>query len=89
MSRQRCPHTNIVNCPLYVAAHDGEIWRFSCADGEIDAGACAVARSANYHEHLGLLRAHAPRLVAECEWRERLSEARIQREHNWLLHGVH
>lgn len=38
----KCPHENIIHCPLYIGAHVA--YGPSCDDGGLGAGTCAVDR---------------------------------------------
>lgn len=84
----KCPHDNIVHCPLYTGAHvpHGP----GCDDGELGTGFCAVDRGImNYRATVELLRLKHPRLVAECEFSEAAERSREQRSRNMRAAGVH
>lgn len=83
-----CPHQNIAFCPLYVAAHDGEMGVNGCDDGRLDEGGCAVARGMDYAAAVGRLMATDPRLVAQLRWNEEAAEIKAQRARNLRLAGI-
>jgi len=59
----KCPHGNIVHCPLYIAAHYPGLGEYSCADGRLNEGGCAVKRGLNYEKALARLSEAAPKIV--------------------------
>lgn len=63
---RKCPHANIVNCPLYHAMHVA--YGPSCASERLDEGLCAVDLGKSYSVLLSELTAKHPLLVAECAW---------------------
>jgi hypothetical protein len=95
MSRmaRKCPHDNIVYCPLYLASHGGE-WGFGlgCDDGKLDQGGCAVSRGMNYAETCIALAERVPRLMAEVRFLEKAAvEAaarKAQRDRNMRALGI-
>ena len=83
-----CPHSDIRDCPLYVAAHT-ESGRPTCCTGDLEIG-CAVTRGdADYAELIGRLSVADPRLVAMTEWNADARQRREQRERNMRAAGVH
>ncbi len=83
-----CPHENIVHCPLYVAAHDASLAPLTCIKGDWEEG-CAVARDKlDYTKAVGRLRARAPRIVAECEFRQEADRIREQQRRNMRAAGL-
>lgn len=83
----KCPHANIVHCPLYVGAHVA--YGPGCDDGELGNGLCAVNRGVmNYRATVELLRLKHPRLVAECEFAEATEHSKEQRLRNMRLAGI-
>lgn len=85
----RCPHANILHCPLYLAAHIPKPGYGGCDDGRLDEGGCAVDRDMDYVEAVARLRAVDPRLVAELEFEEQADEMRKTRARNMRLAGIH
>ncbi len=84
----KCPHANVVHCPLYAGAHVGG--GPSCDDGHLDTQLCAVDRGViDYRTTVEALRAKHPRLVAECEFYEAAAQSKEQRDRNLRLNGVH
>ena len=82
-----CPHENIVYCPLYLASH--EAGGFGCDDGQLGYGGCAADRGLDYAATIERLRAHNPRIIADCEWRQAVDEGRAQRDRNMRAAGIH
>lgn len=82
-----CPHDNIVHCPLYAAAHDDQLGGYGCAVGEWADG-CFGGRSFDHGAAVERLRAHAPRLVAECEFKAEANRIREQRRRNMRAAGL-
>lgn len=86
----KCPHANIVNCPLYHAAHaPTEFPGCGCDDGNLDQGGCAVDRGMDYTATVAKMRAIDPRFIAQMEWREAAEHIKEQRARNMRLSGVH
>lgn len=84
----KCPHDNIVHCPLYTGAHVA--YGPSCDDGELGTGTCAVGRGViSYRATVEKLRGKHPKLVAECEFAEAAEQAKAQRARNMRAAGVH
>ena len=87
----KCPHANIIHCPLYLAAHIANAG--GCDDGRLGEGGCAVDRGMNYRAGVEAFRAKYPREVAECEFAEAAAQAAAQadeqRARNMRLSGVH
>lgn len=86
---KRCPHANIVHCPLYIALHDARLVHLGCDNGAADPEICAVGRGVEYAENVGRLIALDPRTVAECRWREEVAGRRAQRDRNMRQAGLH
>lgn len=85
---RRCPHANIVYCPLYHAAHIPHAG--GCDDGELDTGLCAVdRRRLNYRKEVELLRVHQPGLVERLAFDEDEATRCEQRARNMRLSGIH
>lgn len=86
---KRCPHQNVANCPLYIAAHG--VPGLGCDDGMIDhaGGTCGVARAVSYERNVEMLRVKSPGLVEQCEWREQAARFNEQRNRNMRLNGIH
>lgn len=84
-----CPHASIRFCPLYVAAHDGEISTLGCIAVD-DEFYCEVARGRwDYTAAVDRLYKRAPELVQACRRDEAHREAREQRQRNLRLNGIH
>lgn len=83
----KCPHDNIVDCPLYHGMHVGG--GPSCWSDRIPEGLCAVDLGANYDALVLALRIKHPMVVAECEWNAAIRARSEQRERNMRLNGVH
>lgn len=84
-----CPHENVAHCPLYVAAHDPDLADLSCAaKGWGPEGGVFCAHVAEHAAAVERLRARAPRLVAECEWKEEADSIRAQRRRNMRAAGL-
>jgi hypothetical protein len=66
MTRRKCPHHNITDCPLYHAMHVAGAP--SCFSNRMDEGFCAVDLGKSYQVILAVLNATFPMIVAECEW---------------------
>lgn len=83
-SVKKCPHANVVYCPLYHAAHeDGGL---GCDDGWLDQFEyCGVSRSLNYDEEVAKLPQWK---VAELAFREGAETARQQRITNMRTNGI-
>jgi hypothetical protein len=82
-----CPHKNKLFCPIYHASHDSSIG-VSCDDGRLGEGGCAADRQLNYLYELARLETIAPRIKAECEWREAETKTRDQRNRTMRLLGL-
>lgn len=89
-STTKCPHENIVHCPLYHACHEPS--RFpgcACDDGKLDQGGCAIDRGMDYAATVAKMRAIDPRLIAEMEWKEAEEQRQHQRVWNIRAAGLH
>ncbi|OWV68060.1 hypothetical protein ATY76_14205 [Rhizobium sp. R339] len=84
-----CPHKDIQFCPLYLAMHSSRLFGFSCDDGQLGSGLCAVARKLDYAKTVARLEAAWPGLVAERRFQEEAEEAKEQRRRNMRLLGLH
>lgn len=82
-----CPHDNIVHCPLYVAAHDADLVGLSCFTGKEDVDGCRF-KHLDHTAMVERLRARAPRLVAECEFKAEADRIRGQRRRNMRAAGL-
>lgn len=83
----RCPHANIIHCPLYVAAHDPD--GLGCVSSRDDGFACDVAEgSMDYSAALGRLMALDPRMVATLKWKEDNAARSTQRLQNMRALGI-
>lgn len=87
--KRRCPHANIVHCPLYHAAHYGDVVGLSCDDGRLETGFCATARKLDYARAVARLEAVRPDIVARCRFNEEAAEAAAQRRRNMRAAGLH
>lgn len=76
-----CPHADIRDCPLYVAAHDGTLGHLGCL-GDWGFDWCDVDRGLDYVAAVAELRARAPRLVAIVEFNAQARAEQAQRERN-------
>lgn len=83
-----CPHRDIRFCPLYVAAHDGELSQLGCIAGEWAEG-CRVDQGADYTHAVAVLDGKAPRFTAELRWRQMVVDRQEQRARNMRAAGVH
>lgn len=83
----KCPHGNIVHCPLYVAAHEGD--GLGCDDGHMGFEGCAIDRGADYNQMVAKLCRKNPAMVRECADRENAELARQQRARNMRAAGIH
>lgn len=83
----KCPHENIVHCPLYHASHSGN--GFGCDDGDLGGGECAVARGMSYAAEVEKLRVHEPKMVAQIEWDQQAEALKAQRRRNLAINGIH
>lgn len=83
----KCPHENIVDCPLYHGMHiaGGP----SCVSNRLDEGLCAVSMGADYESLLVALTIAHPKVVAECEWNAALRQSKEQRDRNMRTNGLH
>lgn len=87
----KCPHGNIVHCPLYVASHSGFVATSArgCANGNWAEG-CSIERGEEaYHDAAAKLAKVCPRLVQGCADRESEQLAREQRHRNMRAAGLH
>lgn len=82
--RPACPHTEIVYCPLYAAAHTSG--SLGCDDGKLILGECAVSRGLDYPAAVARLPA---RVVAILRFREAAAAASAQRNRNMRALGLH
>ncbi|CDZ67644.1 Hypothetical protein NGAL_HAMBI2605_59250 [Neorhizobium galegae bv. orientalis] len=89
MTKKGCPHKDIQFCPLYVAMHMAVTTNFSCDDGQLGEGTCAVARKMDYDQAVAKLEAHWPAVVAERRFAEQAAEAKAQRLRNMRAAGLH
>lgn len=88
MDERKCPHHNIVHCPLYLASHEGQ--GFGCDDGRLEPwGGCAVDRGADYGAMVAKYAAVNPQAVAECAFMEAEEARKQQRARNMRAAGVH
>lgn len=88
MSGRKCPHGNKIYCPLYRASHECDVAKYSCDDGKLDTGQCAVGRGMSYDKaiaHLNVLRAD---IVATCRFQETAAEDRAQHLRNLRAAGL-
>ena len=84
--KTKCPHENIVDCPLYHAMHvAGAI---SCLSADLQDG-CRVDQGEDYEGIVAALRIQNPDLVAQCEWNSMLRERKEQRARNMRAAGLH
>jgi len=83
----KCPHADILHCPLYHAAHIAGAG--GCDDGKLDQGGCAVNRGMDYHKEVKRLEIEQFQLVAECEFNQRWHERNEQRKRNMRAAGLH
>lgn len=84
---KKCPHENIVFCPLYRASHIAGAG--GCDDGQLAEGGCAVSRGMDYHAAVKRLEVEQFTMVAECEFEHRHHERNEQRKRNLRVNGVH
>lgn len=82
-----CPHATIAFCPLYHAAHMAG--GFSCDDGRMGEGTCAVSRKMSYARAVAKLRAQHPVLVAQLAFAEEAEARQAQRARNMRAAGLH
>lgn len=85
----KCPHANIVHCPLYHACHDARFADSACDDGRLEQGGCAVDRGMDYSAAVARIRTVDPRLVAEMEWQEAAEQSKQRRAQNMRAAGLH
>jgi hypothetical protein len=83
----RCPHSEVRFCPLYIAAH--ESGGFSCDDGKLGEGGCAVTRGLDYGHVLASLWRIKPQLISEAAFLENAEASRQQCARNMRLAGLH
>lgn len=83
----KCPHDNVVFCPLYHAAHGG--LGGSCDDGRLAEGGCAVDRGLDYREGLARLNDDGRRVAAQLRFLEEAERCAGQRRRNMRLLGLH
>lgn len=83
---RKCPHSRIEFCPLYVAAHEAR--GYSCDDGKLGSGGCAVSRGMDYGRAIARLWEANRDLVQECAERESLSMIE-QRQRNMKVASIH
>lgn len=88
-SETKCPHANIIHCPLYHACHDTRFSGSGCDDGKWDQGGCAVDRGMDYGAAVATMRAIDPRLIAEMEFAEAAEQSQVQRRRNMRAAGLH
>ena len=87
---KRCPHKDIRFCPLYHAAHGGELSGApSCIEGADQMGCGVDHGKVSYAKSVGIFRAKYPQYLAQLEWREAAEQAAEQRKRNMRLSGVH
>lgn len=65
---RKCPHANIIHCPLYVAMHVAGTP--SCFSTKLDEGLCKVDLGASYQALLANLNGFDLAIAAECEWQK-------------------
>lgn len=82
----KCPHDDIMYCPLYIAAHGTGL---GCDDGRLGEGGCAVDRGMSYRAERELIRTKKPGLVEQAEWNEDLARRTAQRQRNLRVNGIH
>lgn len=88
-AERRCPHaTDIRFCPLYVAAHDGELCGLGCLGNDISGGECEVDEGASYIEMVAALRETAPGFVAKVREAYEDHERRAQIARNMEMAGL-
>lgn len=87
----KCPHDNIVHCPLYVASHSGHdvVLGHGCVNGDWAQG-CEIERGdAAYIHAVAKLAKIVPRLVQGCADREAEALAKAQRQRSMRAAGLH
>lgn len=90
MIRDKCPHEHIQYCPLYVAAHDPKLLRWTCIDAGAADGHCAVGRGkADYELRYAAIAQADADMVGMCELGEAARYAKEQRANNMRLNGIH
>jgi hypothetical protein len=82
----KCPHENIVDCPLYHGMHVAGAP--SCVSRDLQDG-CLVDQGADYDGLVMALRIAHPKVVAECEWNAAVRQAKEQRDRNMRVNGIH
>lgn len=81
-----CPHKNILDCPLYLAAHIANA--IGCDDGRLHESGCAVDRRLNYDKAVAAFRATHPREVAIVEFQRDVRMSSEQRARNMRDAGI-
>lgn len=81
----KCPHADVVDCPLYHGMH---VTGPSCFHEKLFEG-CAVDHGADYDVLLSALQATNPMLVAECEMMATARAVKEQRWRNRHHNGIH
>ncbi len=84
---RKCPHANVVYCPLYHAAHTAS--KFGCDDGNLGNGDCAISRGQSYEGSVSALRIEQPGLVERLEWQSSEISRQQQRRRNMRALGIH
>ena len=82
----KCPHDNIVDCPLYHAMH--VVGVISCMSVDLQDG-CLVDQGTDYETLVLALRVQDPHLVAQCEWNAMSRNRAEQHQRNMTAAGVH
>ena len=89
MSKTKCPHSNITDCPLYHAAHDADM-PFGCDDGQLmNWDGCAVARGMDYDGKIAAMRISHPGYAERIEWNKDARERTELRKRNMRLLRIH
>lgn len=85
----RCPHDNIVYCPLYVAGHDAKLLKATCVTGDWQLG-CSVERGKRkYGDLVAVLFELNRRLISELVFLEDADRLRQQRSRNRRAAGLY
>lgn len=66
MRERKCPHANIMDCPLYHAMHIANAP--SCYSHRLDEGLCKVDLGKKYEDILMALNIFDLRIASDCEW---------------------
>lgn len=82
-----CPHKDIRDCPLYLAAHVAGAG--GCDDGRLGDGGCAVSRGLDYGHAVARLWASRPDLIEEQELDTMRRRSAEQRKRNMTRNGIH